>query len=133
MFEASVSTEKSLKTPKEMNARELAEYCAGLAFEKKALNLVLLDLQDRSSVTDYFLIMSATSTPQVQAIADHIVRHLKDSGFKKIHAEGVNDGRWALLDLGDVVIHIFQDYMREFYNLEGLWQDAPRIRVEEKR
>ena len=114
-------------------AKQLAEHCAQLAFEKKAENVKLIDLQGRSTIADYFLIMSAQSSPQVEAIGAHILRELKEFGFKRCHQEGMSDGRWALIDLGDVIIHIFQEAMRDFYDLEGLWADAPQSRVEEKR
>lgn len=120
------------KSPKQMSPRELAEYCGSLAFEKKALNVVVLDLGGRSSVADHFLIMSATSQPQVTAIAEHIHKELRSTGYKIPHEEGFTEGRWAVLDLGDVVVHIFIDYMRDFYNLEGLWKDAPRRRLEDR-
>src|SRR3989344_5335633 len=98
-----VTSTENQKNPKQMSGRELADFCAQLAFEKQATNVVLLDLQGRSTIADYFLVMSAGSAPQVQAIAENIMKPLKNSGWKNFHEEGVADGRWGLLDLGDVV------------------------------
>lgn len=127
-----VAASDSPKLAPVMSPLELSEYCAALGFEKKAENVVLLDLVGRSTITDYFLIMSAQSQPQVSAIAENIRRKLREAGLKLNHEEGIADGRWAVLDLGDVIVHIFIDYMRDFYNLEGLWREAPRRRLEDK-
>lgn len=119
--------------PKTLNALDLARYCAEVGFEKKAENVVILDLTGRSTITDYFLILSGNSQPQVQAIAESIHKRLRDHGYKIRHEEGFNEGRWAVLDLSDVVVHVFLDQMRDYYNLEALWRDAPRIRVEDRK
>ena len=133
MLESATVEMNSITKVRPENAKELAKHCAQLAFEKKAMNATLIDLQGRSTIADYFLVLSAQSSPQVEAIGSHILRELKDLGFKRCHHEGMSEGRWALIDLGDVIIHIFQEAMRDFYNLEGLWVDAPQSRVEEKR
>ena len=82
-----------------------------------------------SSIADYLLICSGTSDKQVQAIANSIEDGLKKNGTRPLSTEGIRDGRWALIDYGDVIAHIFLEPVREFYNLEGLWSEAPRIEV----
>jgi ribosome-associated protein len=84
-----------------------------------------------SSVCDYFVIASGTSTTQVRAIADHITRQLKEKGERIWHMEGAREAIWILLDCGDVVCHIFLDQTRRFYDLERLWSDAPQTRYKE--
>ncbi len=96
---------------------------------KKAMNTVALDVRDLTSVADFFIICSARSGRQVKAVADHVRRHLKDQGVNTLSAEGISDGHWALLDYGDVIIHVFYVETRSFYDLEGLWSDARRIDV----
>lgn len=85
-----------------------------------------------SSIADYLLICSGTSDKQVQAIANSIEDGLKKNGTRPLSTEGIRDGRWALIDYGDVIAHIFLEPVREFYNLEGLWSEAPRIEVEDR-
>jgi ribosome-associated protein len=94
---------------------------------KKAGNLVVLDVQQLTSIADTFIICSGTSNRQVVAIADHIQSSLREQGIKPISTEGKPEGHWVLLDYGHVVIHVFYEPIREFYNLEGLWADAERI------
>ncbi len=114
-----------------MDAKQLSEFCALKCLEKKGENVVILDLENRSSVADYFVVCSGFSDRQVMAIADHISDELKKTGLKALSKEGMGDGRWALIDFGAVIVHIFQDHLRDFYSLESLWADAPRIRVKE--
>lgn len=114
-----------------MDSRKIAELCAQKCLEKKAENVVILDLEDRSSVADYFVVASGFSDRQVAAIADHVADELKAQGVKPLSQEGMVDGRWALIDLGPVIVHVFQDHLRDFYNIESLWLDAPRIRVQD--
>ena len=101
------------------------------AVEKKATELVLLEMQGVTSYTDYFFICSGRSDRQVQAIAQRIVEVLEEEGVKPLGLEGTSEGKWVLMDYGDVVIHVFLEPVRRFYDLEGLWIDAPRIDVEE--
>lgn len=97
---------------------------AETAGEKKARHIVTLDMRGLSSMTDYFVICSASNQVQVGSIADHIEKTLALRGLKKRHSEGADASRWILLDYGDVVVHIFHEHEREFYNLERLWGDA---------
>jgi ribosome-associated protein len=108
-------------------ARALA--CARAAIDKKAENLKILDLTEISGFTDYFVICSALSDRQVQAISDSVEGALKDLGCELLSAEGYAEGRWVLMDFGDVVVHIFLDALREYYDLESLWADAPQVKV----
>ena len=97
------------------------------ALGKKAMNLVALDVQHLTSFADVFIICIGRSNRQVNAIAEHIQVDLKKHNIKPLSVEGVRDGQWVLLDYGHVIIHIFYDPVREFYDLEGLWVDAERI------
>jgi ribosome-associated protein len=106
--------------------------CLKAAVEKKAQDPVLLELKGISSITDYFLLCSGRSDRQVQAIAQGIEEALKKKGIRPLGQEGVTGGRWILLDYADVVVHIFLDPVRKFYDLEGLWIDAQRIELQER-
>lgn len=97
------------------------------ASDKKALDLVVLDLRAVASFTDYFLITSGTNVRQVQAIADEIVERSKKEGTKAARVEGYNAAEWVLIDYGDFIVHIFEDKSRRFYDLERLWRNAGRV------
>lgn len=102
---------------------------AQAAIDKKAENVKILDLRGLSAFTDYFVICSGASDRQVKSIADSVEHSLEASGSQKIAAEGYADGRWILLDFGDIVVHVFLDALRDYYDLETLWADAPRVKV----
>ncbi|MBI4698525.1 MAG: ribosome silencing factor [Nitrospirae bacterium] len=102
-----------------------------MATNKKAKDTLILELKDVSSFTDYFIICSAESSTQVKTIADAIEDKFSKSKMRPLGVEGLDHARWVLLDYGDVVIHIFQEESREYYGLEKLWLDAPRIPVPE--
>lgn len=116
-----------------MRSKEKALFVAELAKQKLAEDIVILDMRKMSNVTDFFVIASASSTKRCQAIADNIDSGLseKQERFSKI--EGYIDGVWVLVDSYDVVAHIFYGEARNFYNLEGLWGDAPRIKLCKKK
>ena len=97
------------------------------ASEKKAHDLVVLDVADLTSIADAFIICSGRSNRQVNAIADSIVANLKKQKIKPLSVEGTGEGHWVLLDYGHVIIHVFYEPVREFFDLEGLWVDAKRI------
>lgn len=101
-----------------------------LALDKKALEPVLLDVRELCSFCNYQLVISGRSDRQVDAIADGISAGLKMEGLRPIGAEGARTGQWALLDYGDFVVHVFLHSAREHYDLEGLWNDAPRIELD---
>lgn len=96
------------------------------ALAKKALDPVLIRLAGLTAIADYFLIVSAVSAKQVQAIADAVLDEGRRNQLERLSVEGVQQGNWALIDFGDVIVHVFQPTVREFYDLEGLWSDAPR-------
>jgi ribosome-associated protein len=99
------------------------------ALGKKALGLVVLDVGKLTSIADYFIICSGRSNRQVTAIAEHIQITLKEQGIRPLSVEGAKSGHWALMDYGHVIIHVFYDSIRNFYDLEGLWADARRIKT----
>jgi ribosome-associated protein len=109
------------------SSREKSLCCVRAALEKKAYDLVLLDVQKISSFTAYFLICSGRSDRQVQAIARSIEDDLKKMGIRRLGMEGFEGGQWILMDYDDVLVHVFLDPVRKFYDLEGLWFDAPRV------
>ena len=109
------------------DSRTKSLLCLKAALEKKALNPVLLELKEIASFTDYFLLLSGKSDRQVQAIAQGIEETLKKRGIHPLGQEGPIGGKWVLMDYEDVVVHIFLEPVRKFYDLEGLWLDAPRI------
>jgi ribosome-associated protein len=113
-----------------MNPLDKALLCVSIIRERKATDLVLFDIGAMASITDYFLIASGKSSRQVQAIAQHLRRRMKEEGFTRFGTEGERDGHWILLDYGDVVIHLFYEPVRGFYDLEGLWIDAPRVPID---
>ena len=103
---------------------------ARAALEKKAEEVVVLDLRGVSGYTDFLVIGSGNSDRQLEAIADNVEKELTTHGHRVIGSEGQRGGRWVLLDFGDVVVHVFHAEERAHYDLEGLWADAPRIEVE---
>ncbi|MEA1921105.1 MAG: ribosome silencing factor [Pseudomonadota bacterium] len=95
--------------------------------DKKAENLLMLDLRGLSSVTDTLVIASGHSDRHVQAVSESLAQEMKDRGYIPLGIEGLKGGRWALLDYGDVIVHIFYQEIRLTYDLEGVWRDAPII------
>ncbi len=94
---------------------------------RKVIAPVLLDVKDLTSVADFFIICSGSSNRQVGAIAQTIKKELKQHKVKPISIDGLQEGQWALMDFGHVIVHIFYDPVRSFYDLEGLWTDAARV------
>ncbi len=111
-----------------IRSEELAVVVAEAAADKKAQDVVALDMRGLVAYTDIFVLCTASNRRQVKAIADHVRQHLKkEYGHRTTGVEGLESGRWALVDFGDVVLHIFEGPLRGFYDLDGLWSDAPRI------
>lgn len=109
-------------------AKECALIAARAADEKKATDIMVQEVKDLISVTDYFVIATAANSRQVESIIDEIEeQERKIAGVKPLHREGTADGLWALLDYGEFVVHVFQPETREYYRLEALWNDAPII------
>jgi ribosome-associated protein len=111
-------------------SEHLARRAASLASDMKAQDIVVLDLRPVSDVTDYFVIVSGTSDTHVRAIAQHLLEELKHEGMAATASEGVAQGRWALLDFVDCVVHVFHPALRQFYQLERLWSDAVPLSLE---
>jgi ribosome-associated protein len=122
---AKKKTAPSGATP--LTSVELARLCATVAVAHKAEEPVILQVTEVASFTDYFVILSGRSTRHVQAVAEHIERALHERQLRLMGVEGLAEGHWVLLDAGDVVVHIFYHPVRGFYDLEGLWADAPQV------
>lgn len=112
-----------------MDSLTTARSCAELASDKKSLDLIILELKGNCSLADYFIICSGTSERHVRAIAEHLELEMKKKGKRALGIEGLQQGRWVLLDFDTVIIHVFHEEERDFYDLEGLWMDCPRIAV----
>ncbi len=97
------------------------------AFERKTRSIIAIDVKTFTSYTDSIVIIEAGSHRQVTSIAEHLIKSLTAQKIKTIGVEGVKEGEWALLDFGDVIIHVFESEKKSFYDIEGLWADAPRI------
>lgn len=106
---------------------ELAKTLCQAAVDSKAEKLVVLDVRGLTYFTDYFVIMSGRSTRHVQGLASALEKEMNRKRLKNTNSEGFEDGQWILLDFDDVIVHVFYDETRQFYDLEGLWHDAPRI------
>jgi ribosome-associated protein len=110
-------------------AESIARRAAELASELKALDIVVLDLRGVTDMTDFFVIATGTSDTHVRAVADHVQAGLKTAGVSTNLTEGLTQGRWALLDYHDFVVHVFHPTMRQFYQLERLWGDATPVKL----
>jgi len=116
-----------------MDSRKLALACRELADNKKAEQIVILDVRELSSVTDYFVIVTGTSEPHLRAIVDEIVDELKvDYGLRPNAIDGAFHTAWVVLDYFDVIVHVMRNDVREKYDLETLWGDAPRIKAKKR-
>jgi ribosome-associated protein len=127
-----MATSLSQATP----AREpasAAKLAAVLCQDMKANDVVLLNLQGVTDMTDFFVIASGTSDTHVRSVAEHVLEELRKEGSRAHHVEGVQQGRWVLLDYVDMVVHIFHPTLREFYQLERLWSDAAVVAVDQQQ
>lgn len=115
------------KEHRKKTSRELAGLCVRAAVEKKAIEPLILDVRKLCSFTDYFVILSGRSTRHVQGLAEAIEDELRSKRLSVGKSEGLQEGSWVLLDFNDVVVHIFYAETRKFYDIEGLWHDAPKI------
>lgn len=115
--------------PENPRAKALAQQMATFALDKKAADVVILDVRGKSSYADYMVIASGDSERQVSAMAEHIETKLREAGTRPVGTEGHETGNWVLLDYGEVVAHLFFTETRAFYDLEGLWADAPKEKV----
>ncbi|MDA8441673.1 MAG: ribosome silencing factor [Peptococcaceae bacterium] len=112
-----------------MNISEQLQAAIAAVEDKKARDILLLDLRGISTVTDYFLLVTGNSSPQVKAITDNLKEKLGELGHKPMRVEGLPEARWILVDYGDLVVHIMQEEERRFYNLERLWGDAQVVHL----
>jgi ribosome-associated protein len=112
-----------------MDSKKLALLCREFADNKKAEDIVVLDVHELSSVTDYFVIASGTSEPHLRAIVEEIIGKLRDEhGIRPVRTDGSTQGAWVALDFFDVIVHVMRADTRERYDLEGLWGDAKRVK-----
>jgi ribosome-associated protein len=115
-------------TTKTSSALRLAKLCREVALDKKAEDVLLLDVRKVSSVADFMLICSGNSEPQLKAIAEAITIKLREAGVRSSRHSGVASSRWLVLDYGDVLVHVFHPELRQKYALEQLWGDAKRVK-----
>ncbi len=118
------------KLQADARSREKALCAAQAAIDKKGLGPVLLDLREQKSYTDYLLVVSGPGPRATKAVAESVQETMAEHGYRAIGVEGVREGRWALLDYGDLVVHVFDHPLREFYDLEGMWFDAPKVELQ---
>ncbi|QBG47545.1 ribosome silencing factor [Verrucomicrobia bacterium S94] len=95
--------------------------------DRKAENIVVLDLREHANIADYFVIATGANKPHLKALYDGLQKLFKNAGFKGFHKEGVPDSGWMIMDYQGIMVHIFEQELREFYDLEKLWKDAPRM------
>ncbi len=122
---------KVQKKHRDKSSLKLARAIARTALDKKAEDLVILDVRGLASFTDFFVIMSGRSTRHVQGLAEAVDAELGNKRISSSNTEGLQEGLWVLLDYNDVVVHVFYAESRNFYDLEGLWHDAPRLDPDE--
>jgi ribosome-associated protein len=115
----------------EIDSRERAVLLSRFALEKKAYDLVVLEVRELTSIADFFIVCSGRSDRQVQSIAQGIEESGRGKGMRPHAVEGAARGQWVLIDFSDVIVHVFYQPVREFYDLEGLWIDAPRVELPE--
>jgi ribosome-associated protein len=109
---------------------EIIKEIVGFLDERKAEDIVALDLRQHANIADYFIIATGANKPHLKALHDGLQRLFKDAGFKGFHREGIPDSGWMIMDYHGVMVHIFERDLREFYDLEKLWKDAPSIDLE---
>ena len=115
-----------------MEPLDKALLCLKSIKERKAIDPVVFDMGKLTSIADYFIVASGNSSRQVQAISRHVRAKMRENGVRPIGVEGEQKGHWILMDYGDVVVHVFYQPVREFYDLEGFWIEAKRITGNEK-
>jgi len=115
-----------------LDSKKLAQFIARLSLEKKAEDVIIMDMRELTNISDFFVVCSGDSNVQIKAISDYVFDELKNNKVKIWHVEGKSAANWVLLDLVDVVLHIFKPETREFYGLEKLWGDAKIERMEDQ-
>ena len=128
---AEVSDEDPVRAAELASARATALAIAASALERKALNVVILDVAGKVDYADYVVVMSGRSDRQVAAIAKNVEQDVKEKlGVRCLSVEGLPQASWVLMDFGDVIAHVFHEDTRGYYDLESLWVDAPRVPVD---
>ncbi|MCX5681028.1 MAG: ribosome silencing factor [Candidatus Omnitrophica bacterium] len=122
-------TASSTKRQSQQIAKKTIKLIAQLVLNKKAERLVILDIRKIANFCDYFVICSGTSDRQVKAIADGVQDGLKEAGLSTGNIQGYREGKWVIVDLGDIVVHVFEKANREFYGLEYLWQGGKEVKL----
>lgn len=120
-----------MTTLAEITSWEKALLLTRFALDKKACDLVVLDVHEHTSIADYFIVCSGRSDRQVQSIAQGIEENAAEEGLRPYAVEGAQRGHWALIDFSDVIVHVFYEPLREFYDLDGLWGQAPKAKLPE--
>jgi len=110
---------------------ELIKQLVDFLEDRKAENIVTIDLREHANIADYFIIATGANKPHLKALYDGLQRLFKDAGFKGYQKEGVPESGWMIMDYHGVMVHIFEQEMRDFYDLEKLWKDAPMVKLEE--
>jgi ribosome-associated protein len=128
-----MATEPNSPTPTDTQIElpPVLERATRLASDRKALDMMVLDLRGISNATDFFVVASGTSDMHVRSVAEHIIEELKKEDVRPSHVEGLRTGRWVLIDYIDFVVHVFHPAARDFYQLERLWGDAPAMYMTE--
>lgn len=113
-----------------MQSEELVKIAVAALEDLKAQDITTIDVRGKTSITDFMVIASGTSSRQVKALVDNVLEKVKEQGVRPLGSEGLEGGEWALLDLGDIVVHVMQVATRQFYDLERLWQGAEQSRAQ---
>jgi len=117
-------------TNKPMHSEDLVKVAIAALEEIKAQDITTIDVREKTSITDYMVIASGTSSRHVKSLVDNVLEKTKEQGVRPIGSEGLDSGEWALLDLGDIVVHVMLPTTRQFYDLERLWQGAEQSRAQ---
>ncbi len=112
-------------------SKEMVKTAYEALSDRKAFNIKILDIKDISTVADYFIIADGTNKNQVQAMCDNVEEFMSKAGFQPKSVEGYSEGGWILLDYYDIIVHIFSDEARHFYNIERIWSDGKNVTIEE--
>lgn len=114
---------------KEIPSEEKARIVAGWLDEKQGENIIIMNVAEMSSVTDMTMVVSARGMKHAQALADYVLERCSEENIEFLSMEGHKTGEWVLVDLNDVLVHVFLEELREFYNIEGMWAEAPKVEI----
>jgi len=121
-----------MKAKKSYNSKDKTLIISKAAIERKADNVVVMNMRKVTTMCDFFIVCSGNTDRKIKAIADNIIKELKKSAIRVGHIEGYNEANWILIDCYDVIVHVFRQDLRDFYDLEHLWAEAPRKVITEK-